>query len=99
MLKCHCFCIASRLVYCYILVHPYIIESEQFSNDKPDNFVCILIREYIKKIRKNEMTMEVGYGFRSNSDFVFGKSSQNSPILEFIFWDSIPCVFCVYVRY
>ena len=38
-------------------------------------------------------------GYRSHSEFFFGKSSQNSSIPELICWSSntsIPCVFCLY---
>ena len=35
-------------------------------------------------------------GYKSHSDFYFfGKSSQNSPKPVLIFWNSIPCVFCI----
>ena len=32
----------------------------------------------------------------SHSDFLCGKSSQNSPKPVLVFWSSIPCVFCLY---
>ena len=35
-------------------------------------------------------------GSRSHSEFLCGKSSQNSPKPLLIFWNSIPCVFCLY---
>ena len=47
---------------------------------------------------KNEITMDVG-GSSSHSEFVCGKSSQNSPILpstDILLWGTIPCVFSVY---
>ncbi len=37
-------------------------------------------------------------GSRSHSDFVFGKSSQNSSKTVLIFWSRIPCVFCLYMH-
>ena len=35
-------------------------------------------------------------GSRSHSEFLCGKSSQNSSKPVLIFWSSIPCVFCLY---
>ena len=46
--------------------------------------------------------MEVGLwvgGSMSHSEFLCGKSSQNTLISKpvLIFWSSIPCVFCLYI--
>ena len=35
-------------------------------------------------------------GSRSQAEFFFGISSQNSSKPVLIFWSSIPCVFCLY---
>ena len=51
------------------------------------------LRSFAKKnkFQKSEITMEVGGGSRSHSEFFFGgKSSQNIPKPVLIFWSSIP---------
>ena len=47
----------------------------------------------LRSYNKNEITMDVG-GSRSHSEFLCGKSSQNSPILPST--DILLCVFSVY---
>ena len=43
--------------------------------------------------------MEVGGWVQFSLEILFlcGKSSQNSPKPVLIFWNSIPCVFCLYI--
>ena len=54
----------------------------------------------VKQFQKSKITLEVGPGLtRILCVCVGGKSSQNSPKLVLILWASIPCVFCLYVRY
>ena len=40
--------------------------------------------------------MEVVGGSMSHSEKNIAKSSQNSPLQVLIFWNSIPCVLCLY---
>ena len=43
--------------------------------------------------------MEVGGWDSVSLRKKIGKSSQNGPILVLKCWGSIPCVFCLYIRY
>ena len=45
---------------------------------------------------KSEIILEVSYWVQISRKKIIGKSSQNNPILVLIFWDSIPCVSCLY---
>ena len=57
---------------------------------------CWEFRVFAKKekIKKSELTMEVGGWVQVSLDFFL----ENSPKPVLIFWSSIPCVFCLYIH-
>ena len=55
------------------------------------------VRDFAKKTNSKNPRLLCKWS-RSHSDFFCGKSSNNSPKAVLIFWSSIPCVFCTFLK-